>query len=329
MQQTFCKDLVYDPLYRHEVKALPHEMELFQSKTLRRLKFLSHYGTASLYSSIMHSRLDHTIGVWSIIARFFPQDKELRLAALLHDIGHLPFSHAVEKTLGFNHHANTERMIREGEVNRILRKYGYNGERIIALLNSDTPLTNQTKFLGTDHFDSFLRDAYLVGSTTKKPGELLDAVRFNGNYIETDLETGLHILDAMVADHVSFLNPHAIAIDGLLSQAVLAYARYHEVELSFIEPLTNYELLYHLQTSECPYVSELVNVILWEPHRIAISEEAREGALQVDVKKVYDKEVLVGGKEITLWSAEAVCKLEQVRALQKSYYISYDIEKKP
>ncbi|MFC6602514.1 HD domain-containing protein [Ectobacillus funiculus] len=99
MQQTFCQETVYDPLYRHEIKALPHELELFQSKTLRRLKFLSHYGTASLYSPIMHSRLDHTIGVWSVIARFFPNDKELRLAALLHDIGHLPFLMLLKKHL--------------------------------------------------------------------------------------------------------------------------------------------------------------------------------------------------------------------------------------
>lgn len=323
MQQTFCQETVYDPLYRHEIKALPHELELFQSKTLRRLKFLSHYGTASLYSPIMHSRLDHTIGVWSVIARFFPNDKELRLAALLHDIGHLPFSHAVEKTLGFNHHANTEKLIREGEAARILKKHGYNGEHIVALLNENTPLTSKTSLLGADHFDSFLRDAYLVGGIAKEPWELIQNIRFLGNFVETDIETGLHIMEAMVVDHNAFLSPLAIAIDGLLSKAVAAYAKHQEVKLSFIEPLTNYELIYHLQTCESPEVKELMNVVLWEPHRICIHETPAKERMQVEVKKVYDKEVLVDGRPISTLSEEAQEQLKKVKSLQKTYYVSY------
>jgi hypothetical protein len=323
MQQTFSKACIYEQLYHHEIRAFPHELELFQSKTLRRLKFLSHYGTASLLSPIMHSRLDHTIGVWSIISRFFPKDEELRIAALLHDIGHLPFSHAVEKTLGFNHHRNTEKLIREGEVARILQKYGYDSERIIHILNTDTPLTNKTSFLGADHFDSFLRDAYLVGGTPQKPHELLCNVGFNGNYIETDIETGLHIMEAMVLDHLSFLSPYALAVDGLLAKAIEAYGRFHGVDISFIEPLTNYELMYHLQNSECPIVKELINVIIWEPHRIIISEEKNVNMMKVEVKKIYDKEVLVKGNPITVFSEEAKAKLKQIRELQKSYYVVY------
>lgn len=324
MQQTFSQAFIYEPLYRHEIKAFPHELELFQSKTLRRLKFLSHYGTASLFSPIMHSRLDHTVGVWSIISRFFPKDEELRLAALLHDIGHLPFSHAVEKTLGFNHHKNTERLVQDGEVSCILQKCGYSPERIVSLLNADTPLTSNTNYLGADHFDSFLRDAYFVGGTPQKPHEFLDNVGFSGNFIETDVETGLHIMDAMVLDHLSFLSPYALAVDGLLAKAVEAYGRFHEVDISFIEPLTNYELIYHLQTSECPVVKELMNIILWEPHRIIVSEQDSGNMMKVEVKKIYDKEVLVGGQPITLLSEGAKEKLRRVKSLQKTYFVTYD-----
>ncbi|MBO9130379.1 HD domain-containing protein [Bacillus sp. 165] len=323
MQQTFCSTVLYEPLYQHEIKVLPCELELFQCKTLRRLKFLSHYGTASLFSPIMHSRLDHTIGVWSVISRFFPEDLELRLAALLHDIGHLPFSHAVEKTLGFNHHTNTEKLILEGEAATILQKHGFEPKRIVALLNTDTPLTSKTKFLGADHFDSFLRDSYLAGDMSRKPSDIINSIHFSGNYVETDVETGLVIMEAMVHDHVAFLNPQAIAIDGLLAKAVSAYAKYHEVQLSFIEGLTNYELIHHLQTSECERVKELMNIILWEPHRIIISEYAQADAMKVDVKKIYDKEVLVLGKSITLFSEEAVHKLEKIQNLMKTFYVTY------
>jgi HD superfamily phosphohydrolase len=105
MQYIFRNPVnIYDPFYQITTKLTLGSMNYSQSKALKRLKFLSHYGTASFITAAKHTRYEHTVGVWTIIAHFFPIEKELRVAALLHDIGHLPFSHAVERTPGFNHH---------------------------------------------------------------------------------------------------------------------------------------------------------------------------------------------------------------------------------
>lgn len=49
-------------------------------------------------------------------------DNLARAAAILHDIGHLPFSHSVERTLGFNHHELTEKYVKDWEIESILNK---------------------------------------------------------------------------------------------------------------------------------------------------------------------------------------------------------------
>ncbi len=49
--------------------------------------------------------------------------RAVRLAALLHDVGHLPFSHAAEEELlpaGWNHERLTADFIRQSEINQIL-----------------------------------------------------------------------------------------------------------------------------------------------------------------------------------------------------------------
>ncbi|WP_232231161.1 HD domain-containing protein [Virgibacillus sp. 6R] len=111
--------IIAEPLYK-EVEFYPWEVKLFQTSYVRRLKYLAHFGGGAYVSPVVHSRYEHTVGVWKLAAVYFPNHPLLRAAAILHDIGHLPFSHAVEKTLGYNHQALTEEYIQSPEIVSIL-----------------------------------------------------------------------------------------------------------------------------------------------------------------------------------------------------------------
>lgn len=324
MQYIFKnQEIIYDPFYQKETITHPWEYELLQSKMVKRLKFLSHYGTASLTTSAKHSRYEHTVGVWTLIAHNFPREEELRIAALLHDIGHLPFSHAVERTLGFNHHHITEDRIRSEEISLILEKYGFSPSSIIDLLNIDSPLSHKTPYLSADHLDSFLRDTYMLGKLHEHPSTIINKVDFNDDFVESDLTTSKIIMEAILTDHISFLEPNHLALDAILAKAISIYANQMEVELTMIQSLTNHELLQLLVQSQIPEVNHLLDILLWNPESIRASREEFNGSERIEVKKVYDKSPLVKGTPLYELLPEAADMLEQIRSLKQPNYYSY------
>src|SRR6185295_9469088 len=103
---------------------------------MQRLRYVRQLGLAHLvYPGASHSRFEHALGAYHLARRaldFLGGRNELatvpaadagivRAAALLHDIGHYPFSHALEE-LGVPHHEEIAKpLIAGGEVGDILR----------------------------------------------------------------------------------------------------------------------------------------------------------------------------------------------------------------
>ena len=103
-RQKFIRDSIHGnlPLTEFEVEVLDYP----QVQRLRRVKQL---GFISLiYPGANHSRFEHCIGTMHLASKLAEQleldehDKELvRMAGLLHDAGHGPFSHVSEAVLMF------------------------------------------------------------------------------------------------------------------------------------------------------------------------------------------------------------------------------------
>ena len=98
---------IRDPLYGY-IWISKTEYDLIDTTALRRLlniKQLSH--TFLAYPSAMHTRFEHSLGVMHLANKMarrlgLKDDRKveiIRLAALLHDIGHGPFSHLFEEVL--------------------------------------------------------------------------------------------------------------------------------------------------------------------------------------------------------------------------------------
>ncbi len=90
-----------DPIYS-EIFISPLERAIIDTKPVQRLRFLSQLtGAVMVYPGASHTRFAHSIGVMHVSGMYaehlFPNDypkiRILRLAGLLHDIGHGPFSH--------------------------------------------------------------------------------------------------------------------------------------------------------------------------------------------------------------------------------------------
>ncbi len=81
------------------------EWKVVNTPTFQRLRSLKQLGMGHLvYPNATHTRFAHSIGVFRIMCRILEklrlkpdENEELRLAALLHDIGHYPYSHLMER----------------------------------------------------------------------------------------------------------------------------------------------------------------------------------------------------------------------------------------
>jgi len=149
---------------------------------LRRIKQLS--GGHYVYPTGAHSRFGHCMGTMFLAGlmgeRLLPRLgleeslQEVRIAALLHDIGHGPFSHVFEETLierrGLNHEDVTEWLIRKSEVGDILEDGGLSKDRVANLVHGRRMKAPDAVLAGivagqvdADKMDYLIRDSFYCG----------------------------------------------------------------------------------------------------------------------------------------------------------------------
>lgn len=182
--RKFKHKLFRDPLYGF-VGMSQREVKLVDTQAFRRLHRIKQLSHAHLvYPSALHTRFEHSIGVAHIAGRMCDeleissQKETIRQAALLHDIGHGPFSHLFENVLkkinpeidGI-HEEITKLIIKnDSEIDRIL---GSDKRMVVDILN---PKSNIEKFthptlhsnivsgsLDADKMDYLRRDSYFLG----------------------------------------------------------------------------------------------------------------------------------------------------------------------
>ncbi len=173
---------IRDPLWDN-IRLEPAAAAAIDTPAFQRLRYVRQLGHAFLvYPGATHSRFEHALGAYHLTRRALAtleergdlkdvDDREclaVRLAALLHDIGHYPFSHALEESGFGSHEALGARRLREGALGDLLR--GLGGERLIeriaALIQgtSDSPLAGLVSgSLDLDKIDYLSRDARMCG----------------------------------------------------------------------------------------------------------------------------------------------------------------------
>ncbi|MEO0801195.1 MAG: HD domain-containing protein [Cyanobacteria bacterium J06642_2] len=188
MVLKFCKSRTYhDPLHgsirldgTNPAEALL--IRLIDTPAFQRLRRIRQLDTASLtFHGAEGSRFTHSVGVLHVARRVFDRlaqhHGELAsyraltlVAALLHDVGHGPFSHAGEQMFGSHHEHWTRRILHEDpHVRDLLRDYDPElPTRIDAVYRhkSDMPLVEQliSSQLDCDRLDYLLRDSHFTGA---------------------------------------------------------------------------------------------------------------------------------------------------------------------
>lgn len=172
-----------DPIYGYIEVEYKLILELIDSKEVQRLRRIRQLsGVAMVFHTAEHSRFTHSLGAYHManlilhhvegIDVLNEYERLLLLSsALLHDIGHGPYSHAFENVLETSHEEMTEKIIlsESSDVNKILSKVpnlAFDVASVIAH-KGKYPLIESlvSSQLDVDRMDYLTRDAYFTGAT--------------------------------------------------------------------------------------------------------------------------------------------------------------------
>jgi uncharacterized protein len=175
---------IKDPIHGY-IRISQTERSVIDTEPVQRLKRIRQLaGSEFVYPAANHTRFEHVIGAMHLagaLAEALPidlpqhQQEQLRLAALLHDIGHGPFSHVFEpllsKYLGKNHEDFVPWLVNETEIAQRLESVGLSpkilGRLAIGRLSDrQQPYLDQIISSGVDvdKMDYVVRDSFHTGA---------------------------------------------------------------------------------------------------------------------------------------------------------------------
>lgn len=184
MQAQLSEEKVFkDPVHNYIYVQDETIWNLINTKEFQRLRRIRQLGTSYLtFHGAEHSRFSHSLGVYEItrkiISRFERNEyadwpKEERLvslcAALLHDVGHGPFSHSLEEVFDTDHEEWTcEILLGDTDINKVLRQVSDSFPHDVAAVIRKTykePIVVSliSSQMDADRMDYLLRDAYFTG----------------------------------------------------------------------------------------------------------------------------------------------------------------------
>ncbi|WP_066367499.1 HD domain-containing protein [Neobacillus fumarioli] len=171
-----------DPVHRYVHVRDRVIWDLIGTKEFQRLRRIRQLGTTFLtFHGAEHSRFNHSLGVYEIVRRIIDDvfagrpewnadDRLLTLcAALLHDLGHGPFSHSFEKVFELDHEDFTRAIILgKTNVNHVLSRVGRDFPQKVADIIAKTSekkliVSMISSQIDADRMDYLQRDAYYTG----------------------------------------------------------------------------------------------------------------------------------------------------------------------
>lgn len=175
-------EILRDPVWNN-IRVDELTLDLVDTDVFQRLRYVRQLGwTYLVYPGATHSRFEHALGTYHLSRRTLAllcetgdaasigEDEQaiVRSAALLHDVGHYPFSHALEE-IGALHHEDVARpLITQGSVASLLTsRFGDDApERVFALIAGRSASPMQGLISGSldlDKIEYLKRDAFMCG----------------------------------------------------------------------------------------------------------------------------------------------------------------------
>ena len=183
MQKLERNKVFRDPIYGYitiEYDLFLRLIDTYEFQRLRRIRQLS--GVSMVFQTAEHSRFTHSLGAYELARLCLAQVEGLKevlgeyeqivflTSALLHDIGHGPYSHAFEHVMKVSHEQMSIALILgDTEINQVLKTIPSLADDVANVIGHEGkyPLIESlvSSQLDVDRMDYLSRDAYFTGAS--------------------------------------------------------------------------------------------------------------------------------------------------------------------
>ncbi len=164
---------IQDPIHGH-LKLEDWQISIIDTPEFQRLRRVSQIGFANLvYPGANHTRFEHSLGTMHIAKQLVEkmdadddERREIVASALLHDVGHAPFSHCGERILSKYLrmvHEDIGRILRSGTLGEVLKELGFRVRRIVSYVKGESECNIVSGDIDADRMDYLVRDSYYTG----------------------------------------------------------------------------------------------------------------------------------------------------------------------
>lgn len=302
--------IIKDPVHGY-ISVEDFLIELIDTLEIQRLRRIRQLGFSYLvYPGANHTRFEHSLGTYHLATMLInnlnlneTDKKSIQAAALLHDIGHGPFSHTSEEVIeragGPSHEEFAKNKIKNSDLSKSLEKNNVPLNRVLDLIDGEGEFGEAiSSELDVDRMDYLVRDAHYTGVAYGSIDyeRLINEIDFmDGELIVK--EGGLRAAESLLVSR--FLMQPTVYFHHASRIAETMAAR--AIEKAFINDLFtpeefrnmfDNEVLLKMSNSDDDYVKEIANRLLNRKlFKRAVSRDKE--ILQNDIiKKIRDDDEL-------------------------------------
>lgn len=253
IRDSIHKTIPVEP-FVHDLIATP------QLQRMRRIRQLG--GVHLVYPGANHSRFEHALGAYALarhVTRKLGLEEEdakvVMAGALLHDVGHGPFSHTSEELLieaGRTHEDLTVDLVQWSGVRSVLDRHDIPVQRVVAAVQGEGPYGKLVSGdLDVDRMDYLVRDAHYTGLETG-----VDPERIATGLEVADGEVVLHERSLVAAESLFvtrfmmypavYLHHTCRAIERMVVGGLHALRRAERIKVEDLERLDDARLIHRM-----------------------------------------------------------------------------------
>lgn len=309
-KRTNEEKVLRDPIHGYIHISYQVIWDCLNAKEFQRLHRIHQLGgDFQVYHTAEHSRFAHSLGVYEITRRIVSEipsisnslseyEKiQVMCAALLHDIGHGPFSHFFEKLTNKNHEDMGIQIILDPttEIHQALMRVSDDlCEKVASIINHTHPNKVLSQIISSqldaDRMDYLLRDAYETGTSygTFDLERILRTMRYWNGKLCVKL-SGMHSVEdyIMARYHMYwqvYLHPDAKSYEILIEMFFKRYELIRETK-----PISVFESLYHEMSSQEFYLMDENRMFYGFQEALSLDDEIlKEFASRILDRHLFD-----------------------------------------